>query len=116
MKATARQVEAYRKRLARISTADGLTAECLNAVIDWNEVTDRPDPKVREDRATLVGYRVYTEPGLFGLALMVEVTVCRGCVGTPATDCKDEGPYTLYGAQDVRLHRNEPDLPARADL
>lgn len=80
--ATQRQVDAYRRRLAKISAQDSpghhLTAECLQAVVTFHALW----PHESEDgqQGTLVGFGYRIGQGLFGPRLMVDITVCDDCV------------------------------------
>jgi hypothetical protein len=76
--ATKREIEAYRKRLARIGGAINpgaqLTSECLYAVVTYLDEFGG-----EEKVGTLVGYSHRIGQGLFGPRVVTDITVCTDC-------------------------------------
>lgn len=96
MSATKRQIDAYRVRLAKINAAEGLTTECIGAV-----VTVYVDPGCNvEVTGTLSGFTHRLGFGLFGQRIVTDVSLCLGCVHKPGGNACNE-PETSYA--DVAL-------------
>lgn len=111
---TDRQIDAYRRRLAKIEKAFGLTGECLDAVIAWADFVEG-EPVVC--CGTLVEFRIYTGVGLFGPTRYVDVTICTACVGEPASEqrCEEsKATHTIVAGAVVDLFRNEDGVRDRA--
>ncbi|HTW17039.1 MAG TPA: hypothetical protein VMF51_18055 [Nocardioides sp.] len=108
---TARQIEAYRRRLAKVTQAHLLTSECVGAVIRFTVLDLFGAPNSAASRTvvgTLTSYRVYTGFGLMGPTVRIDVVICEACVGTPGGDsCADSEPHTLHPIDLVTLARNE---------
>ena len=87
MSATARQVDAYRRRLAKIDHSGDLTAECLNAVIAF-EVNGLGGEQVT---GTLVAYSHAFGPSIIfgGQRLVTDVRVCPDCAHRTA-NCRPD--------------------------
>lgn len=100
--ATAREIEAWRRRLARRTTAEDLAVECIGAVIAFTD-SETEDQVV----GTLTSVRAYQGIGLFGPVVRVDVTVCTDCVGRVGLRCEESDPYTLSPVDKVTLLRNE---------
>ena len=71
----AREIEAYRRRLAKITTPDKLTSECLAAVVTAKCVEyDQPVTGV------LLALEHYIGEGLVGPMVWTRIKLCFGCV------------------------------------
>ncbi len=98
----AREIEAYRRRLAKRTKARDLASECIGAVVAASDASGV------EHVGTLTGFTVYITSGLFGPIIGVDITLCGACVGQPGNSaCGDGPPITLWGSDPIRLVRNE---------
>lgn len=108
--ASERQVEAYRKRLAKIAGkgAAMLTSECLGAVasVEGSIVEGRGIAKQKKVVGTLVSYQHAHRLGMFGLRIITNVTVCTACVHQRA-QCAPRDLRTVTDVILLDLVRND---------
>lgn len=101
MAASKRQVDAYRRRLAKITAAADaslLTAECINAVAT---VEPLHGDRVRQT-GTLVSYTHRLEVGILGAYIATDVRLCPFCVDRHSEQCPAE--HALPVIRDVVLY------------
>ena len=86
--ATARQIEAYRKRLAKITAPTQLTPECINAVMEQaNGVITGGTGAPYATTGTIAALQYDVREGMFGPAIRVQVKLCTKCVDQPSGNC-----------------------------
>jgi hypothetical protein len=103
--ASKRKIDAYRKRLAKISSkrlpAHHLTADCIGAVVSYWELGDH---EVRH--GTLTGFAYRMGVGLLGPRLMVDITVCTACVHQRGGSACEASEITIVDAAISDIRRN----------
>jgi hypothetical protein len=75
--ATQRQIDAYRRRLAKIKSGAGLTAECVGAVFYGG--VEEP-MSADQEVGTIIGVEHCQGWGLFGPTVWTRVKLCKACV------------------------------------
>lgn len=107
--ATLRQIDAYRRRLAKITGTAQLTTECLGAVVQVGNV--EADPVL----GTLVSFTQRQRVGLFGMQLATDVVLCPTCVGRSA-DCSRDDEIQLKDVWLLTITRNATEDLAAAGI
>lgn len=100
-----RKIEAYRKRLAKISAKDNpgrhLTSDCLYAVVTYCDLEDQ-----EHRQGTLVGFGQRVAGGLFGPRVATDITVCTACVHQSGGNRCDDSEISVRDVAVLEVRRN----------